>query len=299
MSDTFPREIEQDEATAIALDTDAMLAELHELTGVLAVDEESPTREGVEEQPAGDEPVVGEHDDASDTAPSTPAVPPGYLEFEGRILPVEEVRALLALNERMKAEPEVAYRIHQAVTPTPTAPAAETIPDWVDQDDPFQVNMWREQQRTRAEAEAAQARLAAQSETERRAQVVDSFRAGMAEFRSQYPNLTDEQAAMVADLAGRAGILDGLERSEGSLKAAFVKGMDMTLWATPQLRSAVLGGTGATVPPNGKSEDRKVKAGALAPGGAPASKSATPERPKTREQLMDAMLADVRASMQE
>jgi len=290
VSDTFPHELSEEEAgsSALSLDTDAMLAELHSIVGEDVEPADEPSADGEAEEP--------EEAPAEEVPPApTSVVPPGYVEFQGRHWPVEEVQAMLALNQRMKESPELAQRVGQALTP---APETATLPEWIDPSDTTAVKLWEHQQRIDAEQRRIAAQAEARAADDRRTQVVDGFKDAVSEIRSRYPQLTDEQLYRAGDIAGRSGIFDGLERAEGSLRAGFVKGLDMVLWSTPELRSAVSGETATTVPANAK--DRKMKQAALTPGGAPASKATQPvERPKTREQLMEAMLNDVRSSVAE
>ena len=107
----------------------------------------------------------------------------------------------------------------------------------------------------------------------------------------------DDQVRQIADATGRANIIEGLERTEGSLTAAFDRGMEMTMWGTPELRSLAQAANADNVPGK-KSTDRKSKQSALSGscGSAPRTKPAQGP-PKTRGELMERMLADVRAGV--
>jgi hypothetical protein len=251
--DDFPQEISEDEATrrAMSIDTDAMLKELESMTDI----EEPPAPE----PEAAEAPELGvdEHGNDLPLPPAKDPVPPGYIEFEGRTWPIDEVRALLQLNQRMRDDPDVATRVSGAIAPPPeTEPK---LPEWIDPEDRTAVGLWHETQAAKTRAEQAERRLTAKSEEERRAHVVDSFRSAVSQFRTKHPNLNDEQVAQIADMTGRANIIEGLERTEGSLAAAFDRGMEMTMWSTPDLRSLALADQSDTVPANDKAQARKQK----------------------------------------
>lgn len=223
--------------------------------------------------------------------PSAPLTPPGFIDFEGQHLPVADVRAFLELNERLRSDPAVAERVTKALSPPTEAPA---LPDWLDPEDQSSVKMWQHLQSVEANANTLRAQATQSQEREQRARVVDGFRAGVASFRSRYPQLNEDQVAAVAQATGRANIVDGLERTEGSIAAAFDKGLEMVLWSDPNLRSLAQGDGTTTVPP--KSKDRKAKQAALSgSGGSAPQTNKTTSKPKTREELMGQMLDHVRS----
>lgn len=281
---TFPTEMSE---------VDAMLASLHELTDVENDDDETstdPAGGGEQAASEGSETVGDEGGDGDSITPPALA-PPGTIEFEGRFLPVDEVRQLLAFSERLKTEPDFATRVRDAAT-APKETAA--LPAHVDPEDPFQVATWHELQAAKAETARIQAEQRTNAERDQRARVVDSFRSAVSSFKVKYPNLTDDQVRQIADATGRANIIEGLESTEGSLTAAFDRGMEMTMWGTPELRSLASAANADTVTTK-KSQDRKSKQSALSGSGgsAPRTKQA-PGPPKTRDELMARMLEDVR-----
>lgn len=278
--DDFPRELSETDAAMAGIDE--MLAGLHDLTETNETNGDADNGEGEEGGSADETPV--HVDDPADP------VPPGYLRFEGRDLPIDEVRGLLAFSERLKAEPDTAQRVATAVT----APTQTQLPDWIDPEDTATVKMYEHTEAIRAENSRLNAQVTQSAERDQRARVVDSFKSAVTAFKTEHPGLTDAQVAQIADATGRANIIEGLERSEGSLTAAFSKGMEMTMWGTPSLRSLALSDNDAKVTDN-KSADRKKKASALSSSGGSAPRnSPTRTAPKTRDELMEAMLADVR-----
>ena len=152
-------------------------------------------------------------------------------------------------------------------------------------------------QSAKAETARIQAEQRQTAERDQRARVVDSFRSAVGSFKSKYPNLSDEQVRQIADATGRANIIEGLERTEGSLTAAFERGMEMTMWGTPELRSLAQAANADNVAAK-KSTDRKSKQSALSgSGGSVPRTKAARSAPKNRDELMEAMLADVRAGL--
>jgi hypothetical protein len=269
---------------------DAFLASLHGTDEVQTEEEETSTgatEEGSETGAAGEEET-----EATPTA-SVSLAPPGTIEFNGRFIPVDEVEQLLAFSERLKTEPDFANRVREAAVPKTTT----ELPPHVDPEDAFQVATWHDLQAAKAETARLQAEQRTASERDQRARVVDSFRNAVSTFKAKYPGLTDDQVRQIADATGRANIIEGLERTEGSLTAAFDRGMEMTMWGTPELRSLAQVANADNVSTK-KSSDRKSKQSALSGSGgsAPRTKPAA-GRPKNRQELMDAMLADVRASV--
>jgi len=279
MTDTAPTEISE---------VDAMLAALHEIVDEEPETEETSTQEegatgGDAAQGAG-----GEVEASPEERPPSLA-PPGTIEFEGQYLPIDEVRALLALNDRLKAEPDTAQRVGEALKP---AARANVLPEWIDPEDTTSVKLYEEMQSARAETARLHAANAQSTERDQRARVVDSFRSAVAGFKAKYPGLSDEQVAKVADATGRANIVEGLERTEGSLTAAFDRGMEMTLWSTPDLRSLVVEAQGDKVSPK---SDRKQKQSALSGSGGSVPRTKEPKVAKTRDELMANMLNAVRS----
>jgi hypothetical protein len=274
-------------------EVDAMLASLHELTTVETDDEE--TSEGATEEGSGTDDAAGaEGGDgpSDDTSPSL--APPGTIEFEGQYLPIDEVRQLLAFSERLKTEPDFASRVREAAVPKA---ATDELPAHVDPEDAFQVQTYRDLQAARAETARIQAEQRTNAERDQRARVVDSFRGAVSSFKAKYPGLTDDQVRQIADATGRANIIEGLERTEGSLTAAFDRGMEMTMWGTPELRSLAQAANADNVPGK-KSTDRKSKQSALSGSGGSAPRTKPAQGPpKTRGELMERMLADVRAGV--
>jgi hypothetical protein len=264
-------------------------SEMSEVDALNEIRDEGTPEEEVEEEEVKASLGVDEHgNDLAEPEPEPVLAPPGTIEFEGRFLPVDEVRALLALNDKLKNEPETSTRVAAALKePEP----ANVLPSWIDPDDPTAVRLYEEVQSAKAETAKLQAQNNQRSEQDRRAQVVDSFRSAVSSFKGRYPDLTEEQVAKVADATGRANIIEGLERSEGSLTAAFDRGMEMTLWSDPGLRSLVALAPDAKV--SAKS-DRKGKQSALSPSGGSVPRTRETKVAKTRDELLDNMLNAVR-----
>lgn len=273
-------------------EVDQMLASLSDLAegspDSPSSDTEDPEpQDGGELAPLDAEPGEGEGGPAGDDTGAALA-PPGTIEVEGQYLPIDEVRALLALNDRLKAEPETAQRVSDAIK---RQERANVLPEWIDPEDSTAVRLYEEVQSARAETARLQAANNQTNERDQRARVVDSFRSAVSSFKSKYPGLSDEQIAKVADATGRANIVEGLERSEGSLTAAFDRGMEMTMWSDPNLRSLVAAAQSDSVRPK---TDRKQKQSALSGSGGTVPRTREQKVAKTRDELMENMLNAVR-----
>lgn len=272
-------------------EVDQMLASLSDLAegtpDPSSDTEDQEPQDGVGSQPPDAEPGEGEGESEGDQT-GTALAPPGTIEFEGQYLPIDEVRALLALNDRLKAEPETAQRVSDAIRPQERT---NVLPEWIDPEDATAVRLYEEVQSARAETARLQAQNNQSTERDQRARVVDSFRNAVSSFKAKYPGLSDEQIAKVADATGRANIVEGLERSEGSLTAAFDRGMEMTMWSDPNLRSLVAQAQQDKVP---SKTDRKSKQSALSGSGGTVPRTREPKVAKTRDELMENMLNAVR-----
>jgi hypothetical protein len=276
-TEEFPQE--KTEIEAAFPDLDEMLDGLHEIAGA---EESTPseTPDGGGQEETGNAPPAAAEEGGGAVSDTPSPVPPGYIDFEGQQLPVDQVRALLELDRRMREEPEVAQRVGQALK-APEEPAK--LPDWIDPEDTQAVRLYEHSESIRAENDRQRAQLAQVNERDARARVVDAFRGAVGSFKAAHPNLNDEQIAQIADACGRANIVEGLERTEGSLTQAFVRGMEMTMWGTPSLRSLALSEEQGSVA--GKSKDRKQKTAALSPSGGSAPRTETRKAvPKTREE---------------
>ena len=256
MSDTAPTISVPDEMSEVDMMLSALGDIAHPNGGTPSGSEETPDSQAGEEEvaPPATEPEGGEEEPTPQA--SAPLTPPGYIDFEGQQLPVADVRAFLELNERLRSDPAVAERVTKALQ----APSEDPkLPEWIDPEDQSTVQMYRHLQTIEQKANAFSAQAAQAAERDQRARVVDGFRAGVASFRARYPHLSDDQIAQISQATGRANIVDGLERTEGSISAAFDKGLEMVLWSDPKLRSLAQSEEQTTVPP----KDRKAKQAAL------------------------------------
>jgi hypothetical protein len=272
-------------------EVDMMLSALGDIAhpnGGTSVESEEPSAP-TEEPGDATPPEEPEPSEETPPPPTASLTPPGYIDFEGQQLPVADVRAFLELNERLRSDPAVAERVTQALKPPVEEPK---LPEWIDPEDQTTVQMWRHLQSVEQKANAFSAQAQQAAERDQRAKVVDGFRAGVASFKARYPHLSEDQVAQIAQATGRANIVDGLERTEGSISAAFDKGLEMMLWSDPKLRSLAQPEASTTVPP----KDRKTKQSALSGSGGSTPQTKRPDtKPKTREELMSRMLDDIRS----
>jgi hypothetical protein len=298
----FPRELSLTDAlhSALDLDTESLIDELNGMVGATDTEPDDKTATTDDTETGGgtdDKTTQGGADTGAPGSDDQPkAVPPGMIEFDGELLPEAEVRDLLALNARLKADPEAAQRIAEAAkAPAKVEDKGAELPSFIDPEDPAAVALWTKLQALEANEARRNQEAANSREQTRRAQVVDSFRSAVSNFKVSHPNLTDADIARIADATGKANIVEGLERSTGSLTAAFEKGMEMSLWGDESLRSLALADNEVKV--TDKARDRKSKSSALTGGGGGTAPKGTaaPRTPKTRDELMAAMLADVRS----
>ncbi len=312
MTDTAPGGIQFDSP---ALDLDAMLEDLHS-------DFKGDPPSGEEDGSDGSDTGA----DVTDTAaqgdegapPETPSagdgeldgmLPPGLIQVGDELLPVEEVRALLELNRRVKTDPDTATRVRAAVLnerPAPTGQAPEADPDalpaWLDPEDQQAVYLYRHSQRVEAEVQemrrndAARTQQAAQlRESSRVTEVRDAFRTSMKEFRDEHPDFGLEDLNAIANKAANMGLLEHPEKVGGTLKGGIVTALETAMWATPQFREKAV--AGATVrSQQEKSQSRKQKSSALSSSTGSVVRTQSQEQtPSNRKEVMAGALDFLRS----
>src|SRR5580700_2222727 len=156
-------------------DTDTLLAELHNLT------EEEGTAQPPETSEETTAPSVEEAEEEGGTATDTPVAlpPPGTIEIEGRAVPIEEVKALLALGDRLRTDEPAAKAVQEALRPTPTTAdetdASEDLPPWLDPDSAEQVRAWNRMKELESNMARSQQEEAANRHRQRQAEVADAW----------------------------------------------------------------------------------------------------------------------------
>ena len=292
------------------LDLDAMLEDLHnDFQGDIPIGggetEEggaSSDGEGVaDESPTpADEPTPPSSDDLETV------LPPGMVQFGQEVLPDQEVRALLELNRRVKGDAELAKRLKVAVEGGQATPETEAQPDalpiHIDPDNQEAVYLYRQQQRLDAELQEMR-RLEAQRqqqqslsfEQKRQAEVIDAFRAGMKEFREEYPGFSPQDLKTITDRAANMGLLEAPEKIGGSLQGGIVKALELTMWDIPDFRARITAGDTVRSKEQ-QSQSRKQKSSALSSSTGSASRT-QPQEPATttRQGVMASALEFLRS----
>jgi hypothetical protein len=230
------------------------------------------------------------------------------VQFGDELLPQNEVQALLELNRRVKADPDTASRVRQAVIgqqqPPTTAAAQGDLPVWLDPDDQQAVYLYRQQERIIAEQEEMkrnealrQQQALQQVESQRVTEVRDAFRASMKEFHTAHPTLDLEDLNKIANRAANMGLLENPEKVGGTLRGGIETALETAMWATPEYRDKVL--SGATVPTREqKSADRKQKSTALSSSTGSVVRTQSQEpTPSTRRELMAGALEFLRSGV--
>jgi hypothetical protein len=305
------------------LDLDAMLKDLHnEFQG--DVDDTGGT------EPSGEGDSSGSGDASGVEGTGTPGgdddgvegsgvpdvgdlLPPGYVRVGEEVLPEVEVRAFLELNRRLKAEPQTATRVREALegrqqaaqatgTQAQAQPDPDALPVWLDPDDQQAVFLYRQQQRIdreNQELREEQARRNAEDqqriESQRVTEVRDAFRVSMKEFRDEFPMFDLEDLNKIANRAANMGLLEHPEKVGGTLKGGIVTALETAMWSDPSYRDKAT--SGDTVRDKKQvSATRKQKSSALSSSTGSVVRTQSQEQiPTTRKEVMAAGLAAIRS----
>jgi hypothetical protein len=233
-------------------------------------------------------------------------LPPGYVRVGEEVLPEAEVRGFLDLNRKLKAEPDTATRVREALFPSQKPPEQAVDPDalpaWIDPDDQQSVFLFRQNQRIereveelrRNEAARAQQQVLSQQEA-RKVEVLDAFRSSMKEFRDEHPTFGPEDLKVITDRAASMGLLEAPEKVGGTLRAGIVTALDTAMWSMPEYREKVT--SGATVPSKEqKSATRKQKSSALSSSTGSVVRTQSQEpTPTTRKEVVAGALDFLRS----
>lgn len=313
---TTAQEEEVVEVAKPLLDLDAMLEDLHngfpepEEGGKPEDDEEfarsapySGSRTADTDVP-GDEPEPGDQEAGDQTLDTL--LPPGYVQVGDEVLPETEWKALLELNRRVKAEPDTASRVRAAILgekpAVEQAPDPDALPVWLNPDDEQGVFLFRQQQRIDRELtevrqqEATRQQQAQLSAAEtRKAQVIDAFRTGMKEFRTEHPVLQPDDMKVIIDRAASMGLLDKPEKVGETLQGGILVALDTAMWSLPDIREKVA--AGATVRDKQKeSSTRKQKSSALSSSTGSVVRTQSQEpTPTNRKEVMASALDFLRS----
>lgn len=253
---------------------DEMVAHLKEQFGLVepeVVDEDEPEPEPEPEV----EPVEAEENRGRHAAPD-PIPTPDVVVIDGREVPVSEARSLIDLRNYLAANPDKAQAVRSALEDKPPAPPEPPkAPEWLDQDDPVQVNMWQRQVEleTQIAQIAGNQRMVAERQEQARAQA--DFETGLATFRVNHPELTEDDISKLRVHAVGLDIIDGLARKRSGADA-ISKALDIAYWDHPEFRAKASATPTPTEAKVKKATERKGKLDALNPtssGSAPRQES--------------------------
>lgn len=302
MTDTAPVSIEP------VLDLDAMLEDLHnEFQGEPEGD--GTSGDGgvppVQEEEL-DRPTSGEPTSPSPDAELDHVLPPGMVQFGEEVLPQDEVKALLEFNRRVKGDADTASRVRKALLGEQEAQTAPEQPDalpiHIDPEDQQAVFLFRQQQRIDAEIQEVrrleQQRLQQQAQTaeqRRQAEVIDAFRAGMREFRGEYPDFTVADVKSLTDRAANMGLLNHPEELGETLQGGFVRALELVMWDSPDHRARITaGGTVRTKEQQAATRKQKSSALSSSTGSTPRTQSQEPA-PTNRQEVIASGLEFIRS----
>lgn len=244
--------------------------------------------------PTEPEPDTHGHDDETQEGTGEPSTPDDGFNINGTVWPREEIERLYNFDQYLRANPDAAQRVAQAVAPpvrtteppvpapsAPTAYEAPTPPDYLDLEDPSQRFMWdnhvqmQKALHDRDERDKArwnQLNAERQEQTQRQAQVdMDS---ALTEFRTQHPNLNDDDIALIRQ--GAAPFVEGMMRQLPPV-AALVRSMDAAAYMNPDLIPKLIDPTQQSQTKKQQSTTRKRNLGSIS--GAPRSAPKTEGRP--------------------
>jgi hypothetical protein len=149
-----------------------------------------------------------------------------------------------------------------AAAPVVEPPAPPAIPDFIDQDDPVQMGLYKMLAETRAEVASTRQQTQASIEEASRIRVNQEVDAGIAEFKRQYPQITDDEIAVIRPMA--APTVNGFIKTTGGAVPGIVKSLWVAALDIPTTRDKV---TGQPVKDGqAASRSRKQAQSSLAPG---------------------------------
>lgn len=240
--------------------------------------------DNAEVPPVDDEEIVDEVPDETPTL--TPPVDQPTVRIGDNDVPLAEVTALYEFGKAIRtgqyapgqgkgteptspAEPFTAAPVIPSIPPV-DATLPPPLPDWVDTEDSFQVGMYRQQQELFKAQESIVNTVneGRQQTLEQRAQY--DMNVALTNFRAAYPNLTDEDIALIRPNA--APMVGPLMAANPNPVEALSKSMYIASLELESTRHKVL----RTEPPEVKSQRRKDKLSALNGGGTSARTPAQP-----------------------
>jgi hypothetical protein len=158
--------------------------------------------------------------------------------------------------------------------PVETPPIPSAIPDFIDQDDEVQMGLWERIQNLESKIDSTATISRQTAEQAARAQADATLERAMAAYRTQYPNITDEDLAIIRPQA--ALIVNPMIQQHGPVDG-MVRALYVASLENESTRNKVLGIN--TESQKTKSETRKRKLSAISGTSGSAPKTA-PSRPQ-------------------
>lgn len=234
-----------------------------------------------------------------------------YRDMYGEEPTAEQAVGLMRIAEDLaRLTPEQSQQLYDTLygggtpqTPAPApAPAPEPtvtnldLPDYLDDEtkQAFQT-MQAANERLQEQMKAIELQQQSANHQQQQQQVQMDVSNGVKRFRDDYPQLNDQDYAVLQAKAGQSAIYAGLASQNGHERATYDT-LRYTLADMPELRQRIIQEDVAKEEARTQ-EDAKRKAKASAVSGGSAGTPQPDNKPKTKQDRAAAMLADIKAGM--
>jgi hypothetical protein len=242
--------------------------------------DEPATEPDDEPEPPTDEPARGAHT--------------GRLELLGTPLTETEAAGLLHLRKLLVEHPELAAEVNakaEAVLsgrPLPTIeeaaeppgdapPATDTLPEWLDPDEPAQVALWREIEALRSSQEQTNTRAQQATAEAQQARVQADIANAVDRFKTAHPDLDDTDIAAIRDhTSATVNIASVMGNFPGDPVEGLVRALEIGSMTDPATRDKVLG----IKDDRPKKDAERQRALSALSGGSGAAQRRAPRAPK-------------------
>jgi hypothetical protein len=265
---------------------------------------EAPTPPPDLDQPAA-EPATEEPQTAPEVPPSS--TPPESIDFgDGLKLDREQARIYAEFHQFLQDNPEFAEVSRDAwikVQKDKEEPPTPIVPEELDLDDPNVKFLWDQLQSTRQDLDAALQRITSSEaviSTQAQATTESLVNRAVASFQKQH-DLSPDQMNQIRGVASRLEVLPSLmapvDPITGQARkvdplAAIESALDTAYWSMPEYRDAELERLTEQ-----RAADDKRKRNLSSLGGSSGSVPRTPPKPQTKEELRQAMVAEITEAM--
>jgi hypothetical protein len=306
MSDVLPTGEEQEETFDAAPEPDSLAAELGiELTdedralaekmvtrlksqlGLEPVAQEEAQPEPSEPEESDDEP---EEPEAPEPVEQTPPQADDWITIDGRAVPVAEARSMLELRRYLSENPEKADKVRAVIEdqPQPEKPAEVEPPEWLDLEDPSQKFMWETLKSQHQQIARLQQSLGGIQANTARQDAQRQVDLALSTFRTNHPELTEDDVQTVRVHAVGLNIIPGLEKVMASGSEAVLKALDLAYQDHPEFRAKATGVPSPKEQKQGESKARKQKLAGLAGSSVGATREpSAPKRPETDREMRE------------